>query len=339
MPDKKQNKQISEAHPHNNAFQRFFSHKAIVIAFLKRTLPLNLLSIIDLTTLTIEKGDFVTYMKGLCDLVVAVQLKKTPQVIQLVFNIEHQSHVRQFIFQKLFKYQAFLYDHYKKRPCLVISVLLYHGTQRWNFPLSFHEHLLSKGDMPQEHADILKPYIIDFRYILSDLSQFDIGKVEPSMINPIFYAFSNIWKLRKMKTEQEKQEFIKEGLLIVDREIREYEKSIKGIKKSYANAEELDIIEVVNDLIRYFCEYNGSVTEKLLMETVQAAQEKMIKSSGGIMNGLDFINSLEQKGIEKGRQEGRMEILSKLLKANIDIQAICKATGLSKQEILSLQKA
>ena len=45
-----------------------------------------------------------------------------------------------------------------------------------------------------------------------------------------------------------------------------------------------------------------------------------------------------QEGLQKGRQEERMEILSKLLKANVDIQAICKATGLSKQEILNLQK-
>ena len=55
-----------------------------------------------------------------------------------------------------------------------------------------------------------------------------------------------------------------------------------------------------------------------------------------------FSEEAEFRGLQKGRQEGRqeerMEILSKLLKANVDIQAICKATGLSKQEILNLQK-
>ena len=50
------------------------------------------------------------------------------------------------------------------------------------------------------------------------------------------------------------------------------------------------------------------------------------------------------KGMEKGRQEGMEKGLIKvalnLLKiGNIDIQSICKATGLSKQEVLNLQKA
>ena len=104
MPSKsKQIKQMqqstsSEAHPHNIAFQRLFSQKIIVRAFLEITLPLQLLNIIDLKTLTIEKGEFSEYMKGLCDLVVVVRLKNSHLIVKLVFNIEHQSTIRQFLF-------------------------------------------------------------------------------------------------------------------------------------------------------------------------------------------------------------------------------------------------
>ncbi len=104
MPSKsKQIKQMqqdtsSKAHPHNIAFQRLFSKKIIAMAFLEITLPSKLLNIIDLKTLTIEKGEFSGYMKGLCDLVVAVKLKNSHLIVKLVFNIEHQSTIRSFLF-------------------------------------------------------------------------------------------------------------------------------------------------------------------------------------------------------------------------------------------------
>ncbi len=76
---------------------------------------------------------------------------------------------------------------------------------------------------------------------------------------------------------------------------------------------------------------------------MQKIEEKHIMKEERTMPPLQITRErLLQEGLQKGRQEGRqeerIEILSKLLKANIDIQTICKATGLSKQEILDLQK-
>ena len=75
------------------------------------------------------------------------------------------------------------------------------------------------------------------------------------------------------------------------------------------------------------------------MKLASEKDTELVTVEGGKMG--EYIPMIERgllEGLSKGRQEGRQEILSKLLKANIDIQAICKATGLSKQEILSLQK-
>ena len=63
-----------------------------------------------------------------------------------------------------------------------------------------------------------------------------------------------------------------------------------------------------------------------------ARQEGMEK---GMEKGIE-------KGMEKGRmegmEEGRMEIISQFLKANMSVKEICDMTGLSKQEVLEIQK-
>ena len=66
----------------------------------------------------------------------------------------------------------------------------------------------------------------------------------------------------------------------------------------------------------------------------RAIEEGMLKGiEKGRQEGME-------KGIEKGMEKGLIKVALNLLKiGNIDIQSICKATGLSKQEVLNLQKA
>ena len=45
-----------------------------------------------------------------------------------------------------------------------------------------------------------------------------------------------------------------------------------------------------------------------------------------------------QKGIEKCMQKGRKELIAKLLKSGVDLQVLCKGTGLSEEEIKKLNK-
>lgn len=341
---RKNQQEIKNNHPHNNAFQRLFAHKVIIIEFLKKVLPSALLNIVELSTLVIEKGDFVNYMKGLCDLVVSVRFKNFDLFIRLVFNIEHQSYIHKHIFQKLFKYQSLLYEHYKSRRCLVISVLLYHGFEKWHVSSSFQKHLMDKGDLPREYCDILRPYLIDFNYILSDVSQFDIGKERSSIVNPILYVFQQIWSLKQLKSSIEKKEFLKKCFLLVEKEAIKYEKTFKSHKNNYESNEKLDIIEIISDLVTYFCEYDQQITEDLLKAASKEVKEEAVAQDigGKVMDGLNFtIQGAKQKGIqigvEKGRQEGRQEIILNLLKANMDIQKICELTHLSEQEVLQIQ--
>ncbi len=41
--------------------------------------------------------------------------------------------------------------------------------------------------------------------------------------------------------------------------------------------------------------------------------------------------------MQKGCQEGQKELIAKLLKSGVDLQALCQGTGLSEQEIKKLK--
>ncbi len=88
--------------------------------------------------------------------------------------------------------------------------------------------------------------------------------------------------------------------------------------------------------------------EEIIMPSTysRAIQEGMEKGmekgrEEGMEKGMERgMEKGMERGMEKGRQEGLKEVALNLLKSgHVDIQAICKATGLSKQEVSDLQKA
>ena len=44
------------------------------------------------------------------------------------------------------------------------------------------------------------------------------------------------------------------------------------------------------------------------------------------------------QGMEKGRAEGKQSVILNMLKDKVDIQAIAKYVGVSKEQVLELQK-
>lgn len=50
----------------------------------------------------------------------------------------------------------------------------------------------------------------------------------------------------------------------------------------------------------------------------------------------NVIDTAELRGLEKGREEGRIEVAKTMLENNMDIATISKLTGLSAEEIETL---
>ncbi len=65
-----------------------------------------------------------------------------------------------------------------------------------------------------------------------------------------------------------------------------------------------------------------------------------MKEEGRIMMPLlqcSYDEAIE-KGMQKGIEKGRKELIAKLLKSGVDLQVLCKGTGLSEEEIKKLKK-
>ncbi len=153
---------------------------------------------------------------------------------------------------------------------------------------------------------------------------------------------------------------IRENILIVEREVGRLQKDDIINEKDYESGDKLDIIEMTNDLVRYFCTYDGNMAEKLLIKTMEEVGEEIKQRQGDVM--LKFSEIIQnharqkglqegrqeglqkglQEGLQKGRQEGRQEgqrdLILNMIKNKIDLQTIMKCSGLSQEEILKITK-
>ena len=133
---------------------------------------------------------------------------------------------------------------------------------------------------------------------------------------------------------------MRENILIVEREVGRLQKDDIINEKDYESGDKLDIIEMTDDLVRYFCTYDGYMAEKLLIKTMEEVGEEIKQRKGDVMLKFSEIiqNHARQKGLQEGRQEGEQSIILKMLKNNMDISTIAKITEVTEDKILQLQK-
>ena len=332
-----------KAQSHDLFFKRIFSTIKKIVEFLKVTVPQKILDLFDLSTTRVEKDVFVKGLEMRIDLLLTILFKNSKQKAKLLLLLEHKSFIDKTVIKKLLSYQVMAYEKYNYP---VFCMIFYHGRQKWTAPRSFHEFLVSEGHLPQAALKELGPYLMNFSPYIFDLSKFDIDQKGKVRLNPILHAFQNIWSLKGSNTK-EQQKFLKKFFLSM-------KKLSKNHKKDY-------IINMVADIITYFYQYNPNLSKKVL----QKASQEVTKEFGGheLMEALDLtlkgtlkkgitigekkgiaigekkgIAIGEKKGIAIGEKKGIGKILLKLLKVNISVEEISKITGISKQEILKLQK-
>ena len=88
--------------------------------------------------------------------------------------------------------------------------------------------------------------------------------------------------------------------------------------------------------LTYFLEYLFLIQDDDLSEKFKEIKE----SAGGILKmSIDEIREkyLEEKGIEKGKMEERLDLAKEMLKGNEPIEKIMKYTKLSEEEILKIE--
>ncbi len=106
----------------------------------------------------------------------------------------------------------------------------------------------------------------------------------------------------------------------------------RGMERGMEKGRQEGLKEVALNLLK-----SGHVDIQAICKATGLSKQEVSDLQKGMEKGME--RGME-RGMEKGRQEGLKEVALNLLKSgHVDIQAICKATGLSKQEVSDLQKA
>ena len=177
--------------PHDKFLKETLSRKENAVGFIQNYLPQEIVTMIDLDNIEIEKDSYITknLQEYFTDLLYKVIIKGEESYIYVLF--EHKSYPDKLIGLQLLEYliQCWRTKAKQKQALpLVIPLVIYHGKTNWNIGLRFSEII-----EPIDNS--LRKYIPDFEYILYDLSKYSddeiVGTEELKvMLNLMKYIYS-----------------------------------------------------------------------------------------------------------------------------------------------------
>ncbi|RMI24677.1 MAG: Rpn family recombination-promoting nuclease/putative transposase, partial [Calditrichaeota bacterium] len=174
---------------HDHFFKRFFSDVANVRELLNLVLPTEVREQLDLSVISLEPTSYVSeeYRASLSDLVIKTRTKRKRISVDIYFLFEHKSYPDKRAPVQLLRYMYLEWrqDQEEKRPLrVIIPVVFYHGRRPWNIPTDF----MDQFSVPEE----LKPFMLNFRYILFDTNQWDWKKASSAVVKENVFALTAV---------------------------------------------------------------------------------------------------------------------------------------------------
>lgn len=282
--------------PHDTFFRQLLSDPVVAADLVQNYLPAEVVALLDLSQLRIEKETFVDarLRKHFSDVLYSVPLKhrgtvepETPAMprkkrnskkvstmqdkVYIYLLFEHKSQPDKGVRLQLLRYMVRIWEkEWKKKRLLspIIPIVFYHGIEGWNYSQEFADML--------EAPDVLKRYTPHFEHLLLDLS-----------------AYSD---------EQIRGEVWLQVCLLVIKHIYDPDLGRK-LPKFMHFLQELSqkeyVMEMVQTLLTYVIETSSTVSEDELYQGVIAAVAPERR--------YEMDNTLAQKWIEKGIDIGKKE--------------------------------
>ena len=278
------------SNPHDALFKRIFQDPETAAGELRSVLPARLAERIDWSSLRIEPGSFVDeqFKEVHTDLLYAVRLQGREAYVYLL--LEHQSTSFWFMVLRMLGYVVrVLEDLVKRDPNArkmpaVIPVVMHHSEKGWSAPTSFLELI----DLDPETLMEVKRYLPGFELVLDDLTK----QSEQELFGRAMTATGRL-ALFCLKRAKYSGDFRGEIKHIVGA-LRELQEAADG--RAALESVLRYIMEVREDaadwLLDFVSEEVGPEAEEVYMTTAE---------------------KLRQEGLEKGRTEGRAELVLKQL--------------------------
>ncbi|MEN0650442.1 Rpn family recombination-promoting nuclease/putative transposase [Caldifermentibacillus hisashii] len=287
--------------PHDKFFRETMGNVPTAKEFLHHYLPKNILQVIDLDTIEVQKDSFINqeFKDYFSDLVFRVVISGKEGYISFLF--EHKSYPDKAIAIQLLKYMAEIWGMKMKKEevgelPIVIPLVVYHGKSKWRFPLHLGAFLNGFEEMPQH----VKEYLPNFHYLLYDLSDYSDEEIKGNAQLRIMLKL-----LRDVFTKSN-EEFLQSFYEAIQA-LQEIEDKQKGI----------EFFEIT---LRYVFNAVRDLTKKDMEQIVQQIETTFPEGSEVAMTLADILREegmqegLEKgikEGLEKGRQEGASQALAK----------------------------
>lgn len=237
---------------HDRVFKRLFRDPKLLILLQKLVyfiLEKTEQTFIKIKILKIEHGSSTGngFKEVHSDALYSFELTHPREDKHIILVLDHKSRQSPKDIPQLRTYQERLSKDYG---CMILPVFFYHGQALWKKSLSFQDQFRSLEDFPKS----LLKFINFFHYRLIDLQKMDISKVKTPVLGLIFFAFQQVWSLKKGKDAQ-----------------------LKVLERFFDYAKQVKYEEVVNILLAYFLEYDDNLTWNI----VQQIAEKTGYKEGG----------------------------------------------------------
>lgn len=269
-------------HPHDRFFRAAFSQLPVVKDFLRNFVPQELIQNLKLDSLTQVEASYLDkrLKEHLSDVVYDCQYGEEQVTITLLF--EHKSYLTNLPWLQLLRYLLNAYDsqrrNHPKAKSLnpVIPIVVYHGEKGWEVK-PIHQDFIGI-----DHR--LRPFIPEFSYLLTDLSEYSESQLMEMESNWVKHAFLAL-KLSRRQGLFNRLAFILQGMSM--------------------NPENEPIANFIDLIIVYL--FQASDLEDKLLEKIESLDVPLKEKVMTIYDSIydDAIKKGLKTGIDKGIEQGR----------------------------------
>jgi predicted transposase/invertase (TIGR01784 family) len=310
--------------PHDHFVRRTFDVTAHACVLLKSRLSPGVLAALNLDTLTATKETFLgaDEHENRLDLLYSVQQRSGEELL-IYLLLEHKSGADRWIALQLLRYVVKIQQWRQRNGqslCVVIPLVVYHGDEDWDEPLSLRDKVPA--------VDLLREFVPDMRAILVDLSRL------PSEFLP---------EAPELEARIRTLQIVRRAELAFD--------AVVNIFRLLRSWQEIDAqMDAVNDIIIYlyavFDARKLEWFEQAIRTGLQSESEKQMPTcleamiERGIEQGIEKgIEKGIDQGIETGLIVGRIRTLQEVLRQPITAEAELLALPVAElqQRAITLQ--
>lgn len=273
---------MTEIHnPHDRFFKEVFSHTEAAAEFFAAFLPKEIVVLLDLSKIEQVKDSFIdpSLQEHLSDLIYRVPLKSGSEAY-IYALVEHKSSPDKWVAVQILRYEVATWDAEikarAKRLTPIIPIVFYHGAKKWNVPREFSSLVNFAGN------EALREYVPEFRYHLTDLSQYEDEAIREAIANVILLVMMLLMKN------------------IFKKDLKKKLAEIIRLMKAEGNVENLKTV------IKYLTETTARLSAKDLQEAVRPLFES---KEGEIMPTI--AETWKREGIQQGTAALTLRMLQK----------------------------